>query len=282
MAGRFSRSVELAKASWSVIKADKELLWFPVMSAVALALIITPIVLLDAPAFSGYGEPTPLAWLALLAGYVLCYFVGLFFNTALVGAAMIRLDGGDPTLADGLRIAQSRVGQIFGYACIAGTVGVLLHLLEERVGWLGQIAVRLIGVAWAVATFLVVPILVTRDIGPVDAVRESAGLLRRTWGENIIGGVGLGFVFGLAWVAVVAVAGLSIALALQANLAVLVPGILVAGVLALLLLATLHATMQGVYAAALYRYATVGAAPPAGTAPGFAPEILQQAFRPKA
>jgi len=88
----------------------------------------------------------------VLAFYILAYFIGLFFNTALVGAAMIRLDGGNPIVGDGLRSAWSRVGRIFGYACIAATVGMFLRALEDRVGWIGTIIVKLIGVAWAIAT----------------------------------------------------------------------------------------------------------------------------------
>ena len=107
--------------------------------------------------------------LGALLFYVVSYFITLFFSTALVGAAMIRMDGGNPTLSDGLRIAWQRKGRIFGYACIAATVGLLLRMIEERVGWVGRIVVKLIGVGWTLATFLVVPIIVTRDVGPVGS-----------------------------------------------------------------------------------------------------------------
>ena len=281
MAGRLSRSLEIARASWSVVQADKELMWFPVMSFLALVLVFgslaVPVAVLGGVSPDTVAEPTSASWLGVLAFYILAYFVGLFFNTARVGAAMIRLDGGNPTVGDGLRIAWSRVGVIFGYACIAATVGVFLRALEERVGWLGQIIVRLIGVAWALATFLVVPVLVTRDVGPVDAVKESAVLLKETWGENIIGSVGLGFAFGVAYFVLLVVCAACIGLAVQANAHILVAAVILVGVVSFLLLATLQATMQGVYSAALYRHATHS-----GTqVPGFGPDLLQQAFKPK-
>jgi len=106
-------------------------------------------------------DPRTGSALVALVFYVVAYFITLFFNTALVGAAMIRMDGGNPSLGDGLRIAWERKGRIFGYACIAATVGLLLRSLEEKVGWLGRLVVKLIGVGWALATFLVVPVLVT-------------------------------------------------------------------------------------------------------------------------
>jgi hypothetical protein len=282
MAGRFARSLELAKASWSVVRADKELMLLPVLSVIAMLVVVgsfaVPIVALGAlDAAAAHAEPGPGSWLAGLAFYILAYFVGIFFNTALVGAAMIRMDGGNPTVADGLRIAWQRVGRIFGYACIAATVGLLLRMLEERVGWLGRLIVRLIGVGWALASFLVVPVMVTRDVGPVEAVKESAGLLRETWGENLIGTVGLGFVFGVVYVVlgIVCVGGTLVAAAL--NLPALVAFVVLLAVVAGLVTAALQATMQGVYAAALYRYAT-GHDP---AVPGFPPDLMRQAFHGK-
>ena len=97
--------------------------------------------------------------LAALLFYVVAYLITLFFNTALVGAALMRMEGQNPRLRDGLRIAWSRAGRIVGYACIAATVGLLLRSLEDRVGWIGQLVVKLIGVGWALATFLVVPVM---------------------------------------------------------------------------------------------------------------------------
>ena len=102
-----------------------------------------------------------------------------FCNTALVGAALIRLRGGDPTVADGFRIAASRVGPILGYALIAATVGMVLRAISERSGFLGRLVVSLVGFAWNLATFLVVPVLVVEDVGPIEAVQRSASYLGR-------------------------------------------------------------------------------------------------------
>ena len=282
MAGRFSRSLELARASWSVVRADKELMLLPVLSVIALMVVVgsfaVPVAVLG-----GFldgtvrAEPGPVEWVVALAFYVLAYFIGIFFNTALVGAAMIRMDGGNPTVGDGLRIAWQRVGRIFGYACIAATVGLLLRAIEERVGWVGRLVVKLVGVGWALASFLVVPVLVTRDVGPVDAVKESAGLLRQTWGENIIGNVGLGLAFLVVYVVLVLAFVVGLVLAAQANVPALAAIVVLAGVVTVLVVAALQATMQGVYAAALYRYATQ----PGSAVPGFPAEVMQTAFRGK-
>jgi hypothetical protein len=282
MAGRFSRSLDLAKASWSVVRDDKELLLFPVMSVAALILILGSLAVPFAvfgrfDATASTAEPGAVSALGALLFYVLAYFIALFFNSALVGAAMIRMDGGNPRLGDGLRIAWARVGRIFGYACIAGTVGLLLRALEERVGWVGRIAVKLIGVGWALATFLVVPVLVTRDVGPVEAVKESSELLRHTWGENLIGTVGLGFVFGIAYFVLLIVCVFAVVLAAQTGRSLLISLVVLLGIVALFTLAALQATLQAVYSAALYRYATDHTTP----LPGFGPALLESAFAAK-
>lgn len=282
MAGRFSRSLELARASWSVVKADKELLWLPVMSVLALLLVLgslaVPVALLGGfnPEVAR-SDPGPATWLGLLAFYVVAYFLALFFNTALVGAAMMRLEGGNPTIRDGLRIAWERKGRILGYACIAATVGLVLRMIEERVGWIGRLIVKLIGAGWTLATFLVVPVLVTREVGPIDAVKESAELLRRTWGENLIGNFGLGLVFLAAYAGLTLVTVVALVLAAQANLGIVVAVVVLAGTVSYFGLAALQATMQGVYSAALYRYATGNNDP----MPGFGAALLRQAFTAK-
>jgi hypothetical protein len=189
---------------------------------------------------------------------------------------MIRLEGGDPTVADGLRIARGKLGAILGYAALAATVGLVLKMLGERAGAVGKIIIGLIGMAWTLATFLVVPILVSRDIGPVDAVKESVDLLKRTWGENVVGNVGINLAFGLLTALVVVLAvGLTVAAALIAGAAVAIT-VAVLGAIAIALVAVVQAALSGIYAAAVYRYAVDGTAPA-----GFGGGELQAAFRPK-
>jgi hypothetical protein len=279
--GRFARSWALAKASLDVLKSDTELLVFPLVSAVAVVLVAASFVL---PAF-GLGlfehadgdRGMPVAFVAwMFAFYLAQYFVMFFFNAALVGAAMMRLDGGDPTVRDGLRIAAGKWLPILGYAAIAATVGMLLRAIEQRAGFIGRIVASLVGVAWTLATFLTVPLLVARDVGPLDAVRESASLLKRTWGENLIGKGGIGLAVGLLMFAVLVVGGIvAVAAASQGWMALMVADLVLAG-LAVLGLALVQAALSGIYSAALYRYATEGNAPA-----GFDGVLLRDAFQRK-
>lgn len=281
MFDKLSRSFALLRASLAVLRADKELLVFPLCSAIASLLVVASFALplfasgalerLDAGESPGVGT----AIIAFLF-YLTQYFVIFFFNSALVGAAMIRLNGGDPTVSDGFRIAFSRVGAILGYAAIAATVGLILRMIEERAGFIGRWIAGLLGIAFTVATFLTVPILVSRGIGPIDAVKESAVLLKKTWGENVAGNVGLGLAFMLAYF--LAIAGMFVLFYLvgASGSATLIGAVIAISVVAFIALALMHSALQGIYSAALYRYASEG------TVGGpFADDLLQSAFRPK-
>ena len=278
---RFSRSWGLIKASGAVLRQDKELLLFPFFSAIATLLVsasfIAPLVLsgaLEQAADGGSLDAASMMWLFLF--YLVQYFVIFFFNSALVGAAMIRLDGGDPTVSDGLRIASSRIVQIIGYAAIAATVGLILRLIEERAGFIGRWIAGLIGLAFTVGTFLTVPILVSREIGPLEAVKESAALLKKTWGENIIGNAGMGVVFGLFYMGIAFVGLMFVLGVVRTGNPTLIVLVVAVAVLAIITLALVQAALQGVYSAALYRYAVDGNA-----GESFSGALLGEAFRPK-
>ena len=274
---RIRRSWALAKASWAVLRADRELLVFPMISFVALLVVLILFAIPLATVGIGDLETGSLspAGIALSFGlYVVSYAVAFFFNTALVGAAMIRMNGGDPTVNDGLRVAMSRLPAIIGYALIAATVGMILRWISERAGFLGAIVAGLLGFAWSIATFLVVPVLVVENVGPIEAVKRSGGLLRKTWGEQLLGGFGIGLVFSLIMAAIVLIGG-----ALIVGLAGVSTSLMVVGVFALVLVvgavALVATALSGIYTAAVYRYATTGEAGDFGTA------AMQAAFRQK-
>lgn len=279
MFARFSRSWALIKASGAVLKQDKELMVFPLCSAVASILLVASFIvpLVVTESWQGVAEDDSLLpWALMFLFYLVQYFIVFFFNAALVGAAMIRLDGGDPTVADGLRIARSKAGAILGYAAIAATVGLILRMIEERAGFIGRWIAGLLGVAFTVATFLTVPLLVSRDVGPIEAVKESAALLKRSWGENIIGNAGIGIVFTLLYLCVGTLGLLWIfAMTATENGSIIIGSIGVT-VLALIALGLVHSALQGVYAAALYRYVADGE-----KSQTFSDDLLRGAFKIK-
>lgn len=277
---RIAKSWELVKASWQVLLADKELLVFPVISAVASIIVM---ITFAVPAFMAgvfdtavAGDISIFSFIIALLFYIVLYFVTFFFNAALVGAAMIRLEGGDPTVGDGLRIAASHVGSLLGYAAIAATVGMLLRAISEKSGALGRFVVSLIGFAWNVATFLAVPVLVIEGISPIEAIKRSANLLKRTWGEQIVGNFSIGVIFGLLSLGVVLLSVAGIILAATLESVPLIITILAFMVLALVGLGLVSSALTGIYTAAVYRFATAGE-----VSTYFDAEIIKSTFKQK-
>lgn len=279
MFDRLKRSFDLVKASAAVLRQDSQLLVFPLISGLA-SLVVILCFALPIFGFRAFdqigGGANPTLYAAGFLFYVIQYFVIFYFNVALVGAAMIRMDGGVPTLSAGIAVANSRLGSILGYAVIAATVGVILRAIQERVGFLGRIIVGMLGVGWTIATFLVVPVLVARDKGPVDSIKDSAALLKQTWGENVIGQAGMSTFFGLLYVALVLGAFGLVALAASLHSAVLLTLVIVCAVALFLVTGLIQSALSGIYSAALYRYASGG-----NTGGAFDNTVLAGAFQPK-
>jgi hypothetical protein len=282
--GKFSRSWELVKQSFAILRSDKELILFPVFSAVAClfttALIIGGGILSIWPAIraaSLAGEHlkssgAPFLYLWIFALYVANYFVIVFFNVALVGVANSRLSGGTWTFRDGIELAWTRKGTILQWALVAATVGMILRMIEERMGLIGRLVMKLIGIAWVLACYFVVPVLAFEDLTPIDAVKRSARLFRDTWGEKVSGGFSLGLVF---FVLALPGIGLCIAAAILGGINGLLVG-MVLMILYFVLLSVVSSAVQGIFNAALYRYACFKQVPPA-----FSPELITAAWAPK-
>lgn len=277
---RLANSWKMFKASLSVLSADKELLIFPVISSIGLTLVTLAFAL---PLFLGnlfdtfFSEGAgPVGFIILFLFYIVQYTVIFFANTALVGAAMIRLRGGDPTVSDGLAIAGRNIGSILGYALIAATVGVILQTVSRKSNGLGRMLISLVGMAWNIATYLVVPVLAVEGVGPIEAIKRSAAYLKRTWGEQIAGNIGLGFFFFLAFFALMLLFAPLFFLVFSAEVVNLwlVGGLIAVFFLLLSILGLIKSTVEGIYSAAVYQYAVDG------QASGFFDEdLVRSAFR---
>lgn len=239
--------MQLARASWQVLKADKELIALPVLSLlstlVVAASFVVPLIWMGQEAGDEPGWET----LALgFVAYLVVAYITIFFGAALVHAANERLDGGDPTVRSALRGAASRAGRLFPWALLSATVSALLRALEERAGTLGRVISGVAGLAWSVVTFLVVPILVMEDLRVGDAVRRSTALFKGTWGENVAARVGfglLGFVAVLPGIAAIAAA---VAVGDPVN-----PLLLTLGVAWILAVAMVLSALSGIFQTAL-------------------------------
>jgi hypothetical protein len=194
--------------------------------------------------------------------YFASMFFATFFSVAFYHEILQALGGGAVSLSGGLRFAMTRLPAIFLWSMFAGLVGYLIKTLEERVGLIGRIVLRFVGVAWSVASVFAIPILVTEDVkSPMQVLRQSAATIKKTWGEALLGFLGLQF-GGLIVILVSLVllgGGIFLSALLKSPLL-----IAVAGGIWILWLFTFFYVMgvaNHVYRGALYLFASRGAAP---------------------
>ena len=264
--GSIGRGFRLVKASWGVVRSDKELLLLPVFSFLSI-LVVSVIFGLGAfgVGIPKQGEsPSPALYVLAFCAYVALWFVAIFFNAAVIGTAMKRLKGEDAKISHGLALARQHIRVIFIWAIVTATVGVILRAVQERAGIFG----RFIGVAWNVITFFVVPVLLFEEAGAIDAIKRSASLFKQRWGEQSIGNATIGIAMLLIAIPVLTVGTLLVE-------AVPVVGVIFL-VVAIGLFAAIGAALSGVFNAALYRFATTGESSGA-----FTQEDLNALFRPR-
>lgn len=280
---RISTGWELVRQSYRVLKLDRELLLFPVLSGTACLLVLASFALplwwsgafehqVNLRADNAQGV---LTYVLLFAFYFANYFVIIFFNSALVACAIIRLKGGDPTVGDGIGAAIARLPQIVGWALVSATVGMILKGLEKNSKGVGRFLTGLLGAAWSIVTFFVIPVLVVEKKNPLEAIRRSMDVMRRTWGESLGATFGIGFISFLATLVALIPIGLGV-VAFSQQMPGLGFGMIALGIVLLLAISLVISTLNSIILAALYIYAAEGEVPRQ-----FDSAVLQSAFRPK-
>lgn len=275
-----SRSYQIFRQSLGVLRQDKEILIFPVLSGIATLLAFGGLVfggvitgffsrLLSAGDRSLEGNL--LGYGALFVWYFVSWFIVLFFNVGVVQCARIRLEGGDPTAADGFAAARANLGRIVVWALISATVGLILRVIAERMKIVGRIITYFLGAAWSIATYFIVPVMIFEKRDVRQSLTESIALIRKTWGEALVaaGGVGL-------FIALLAIAALPLPFVLffvSPTAAAIGLGIVVFYWIGL---AVLSSALTTVFRTSLYLYAREGRVPP-----GIGPEYVQNAFATK-
>ena len=187
---------------------------------------------------------------ALAALTLALAFISIFFRAALVSGAHERMMGGDPTVRSAIAGALERLPKLFGWAVITTIVGTILRAIEQRSGTLGRIVINIVGMAWAVTTFLVIPVIIIENSGAVTSTKRSVELFRHTWGENLSTQVGFGLIGFLAFLPVLALVLLGAAIGTLFGFVLIALGV-VAGIVLLTVLNALGAVFQ----TALYHYA---------------------------
>lgn len=200
---RMSNGWQLALDSFAVLKENRQLILFPILSGISMLLVVSSFVVI---LFSASGwdmealrdQSTVTNYIFLFGYYLVNYFIIVFFNTALIHCTHLYFNGERPTVAQGLRFALSRVGSILAWAVFAATVGTILKAIQDKLGSVGKIITGLIGIVWSIATFFVVPVLAYEHLGPLGAVKRSVSLMKEKWGESLTATFSFGMIQLLA------------------------------------------------------------------------------------
>jgi len=197
---RLSNGWTIAMNSFKLLKQNKQLIIFPILSSIALLLVLGSFVtlMLASVGWNADAIPDPAqagSIVIMFLYYLVNYFVIVFFNMSLIHCTHLYFKGEEPSIEDGIKFSVSRLGPIFMWSILAATVGTILRLLQENFGTVGRIVVGLIGIVWSIATFFVVPVIAYENVGPIDAFKKSAQLMKEKWGERL----GAGFSFGLVY-----------------------------------------------------------------------------------
>lgn len=276
---RFARGWRLSKDSWAILKADRSLLAFPIVGSItaliAFAIVVAPGVGVAAAADTAW----PVIPFVLVALY-LATFVTIYCGVGLAAATAQVMDGQNATLRSGLAAARPHTAAIAKWALVQATVGLLLNLLQSLAdsqnGLLrivGLILTMLVSVAWALASFFVIPLLAFEDLGPGDALKRSVAIIKEHWGEGVVGSAAIGgIVFLIGFLPGIVL----VAIGIQIGGTVAGIALIAVGAAIFLVAAVVANTLNQVFRVALYRWVTGR-----GDVPGFDNRDLERAFRPK-
>jgi hypothetical protein len=281
MFSTIQRSYTIFRQSLSVLRQDKEILIFPLLSG--LFTIIAMAGLIFGGTVTGFFqrivesgdrslEGNLLGYAALFVWYFVSWFIVLFFNVGVVACARIRLEGGDPTVADGFRAARENLKAILTWALISATVGLILRIVAERSKLVGQIIAKVLGAAWAITTYFVVPVMIFEKRGPRESMSSSTQLIKRTWGESLVAAAGVGIIIMLLGVGGLAFPIIGFLISPTA-------AVIGLGVMALywVVLSIISSALTGIYRTGLYLYAKEGR-----PLQGFGDDLARTAFAGKA
>ena len=276
----FSNTWSIIKTSMVVLRKDKELLLFPVMSFIGVGIVVgvAAIAFLAMGSFDRINSSGGGAEAQLQLGDAIVAVIALFaaitvityFNAALMGAARHRLKGGDPNVFTGFAAVNKNVSGVIGWSFISTIIFILLTYARSVAddNFLARIIIDIMGAIWAYMTFFVVPILIVEHVGPIEAIKRYKNYFGRTWGEQLVSGFGFGIFRFLA-----VIPGIAIGAAVGAISPV--AGIIVAIPLVGIGLAVVNA-LEGIFKMALYEQVVEHVQPQF-----FEPEVLQNAYHPK-
>jgi len=275
--GKFKSSLMITKESWNVLKQDRDVMLFPIISTVVT--LIASLVFAAALffIFVHAGErieslsETQLDVIGYVIGflwYLVAFFITNYCMACIYLMVHARFNGQVVSFSQSIALANNHVGKIFVWSAISSTVGMILNAIAEKSALAGKIVAALFGAAWNILTYFSLPSLVIGNRSIKDSFRESANLIRKTWGEAIIINLGVGAFFGMLVFLSIALS-VGIVILIPTTLTMIIVGVLL--LIALIVMAIISSTLTTILNLALYEYASTGKVPQ-----GFTPELIQR------
>lgn len=251
---RLSNGWTITMNSFKILQENKQLIIFPILSGISMLLILgsfgTAFYAAAGWNVDNISNENPLLNYALIfLFYFVNYFVVVFFNTALIHCTRLYFKGDEVSVSKGLNFAMSRLSAILLWALFAATVGTILKIIQENVGWIGKIITGLIGVVWSIATFFVVPVIAYENAGPLQAFKRSTQIMKEKWGES------LASTFSFGMIQIIAVLIVGVPLFILGSMVHIFAGIALA-VLGLMLVSVILSATQTIFISAVYHNVT--------------------------
>ncbi len=251
--GNISNTIQLMKSCVNILKKDKELILFPIMAAIFVIALLGLIYSTGSINLSAANEEEmsifPIAILIFGANFII-----VFFNSALISAALERLRGGDPNISSGISHALKHIHHIFLWSIIVTIMSLIFAAIKANGrnrggigGIMTQIFASFLEAGWAMMTFFVVPIIVSENLSPISAIKRSSSLFKQTWGNQVAANFGFG-IFQIIAVLISLGIGWFFGL-LNGTLGIAV------GLLCATTSISIIYTLEGIYKAALYEHA---------------------------
>ena len=255
----------LFKETFGILKREKSLLMFPLLSGIiillVLGLLFFPVLFIfrlegfnpDSMGITGW-----IVWIGVL--FIICLlmnFISSFFKAGIVSNATSVIEGRDPLFMDGIRVAAATIKTIFAWSVIAATVGVVLQLIRTQNDGIGRLIGTLIagiaGAVWELVTFFVIPVMIFEKKNAFSSIKESWSLFKKTWGETVVAGFSFVVVYIPFFIFMIG----TILLFFTGNMTI-ITSIGALAIIVLVITVVLVSALQGILVALLYHYAKTG------------------------
>jgi len=276
--GKFEASKAIVRESWAVLKQDREMLLFPVLSMIlcflitGLAFVVTYSLWTDVMLSPSDSEtPIYVGYVAIFVAYIVMSFIGNFANAGVLIIAHGRFNGNDLTFKDGINGALGNIYKIFLWSLISATVKIILDYLAHKFKWIGKLVAKILGTAWDIMTYFSFPSIIIGQNSIRGSFRESASIIRKTWGETFIVTFGVALFFTVIVLVFMAIGFLLVYFIQTTFITVMVVSLCIVFIL---VISIISSTLSTIYKLALYEYARTGVLPQ-----GFSGELKDEAFK---